>query len=89
MTPFCLITHCFLSTCFINYLQSTGDTETVGELWPTARRQIELALTRCDSQGLVRDSDDWWVFIDWQAELNKQRRRRGCSSTVCRELLRR
>lgn len=55
-----------------NYLQSTGDTETVGELWPTARRQIELALTRCDSQGLVRDSDDWWVFIDWQAELNKQ-----------------
>ncbi len=34
-----------------------------------------------DSQGLVRDSDDWWVFIDWQAELNKQASRR-CSSTA-------
>ncbi|MFW8062547.1 sugar hydrolase, partial [Klebsiella pneumoniae] len=50
----------FFVDVLYNYLQSTGDTETVGELWPTARRQIELALTRCDSQGLVRDSDDWW-----------------------------
>lgn len=73
----------FFVDVLYNYLQSTGDTETVGELWPTARRQIELALTRCDSQGLVRDSDDWWVFIDWQAELNKQASAQGCSSTVC------
>lgn len=67
----------FFVDVLYNYLQSTGDTETVGELWPTARRQIELALTRCDSQGLVRDSDDWWVFIDWQAELNKQASAQG------------
>ncbi|KDM21338.1 hypothetical protein AE02_03141, partial [Klebsiella variicola] len=67
----------FFIDVLYNYLQSTGDTETVGELWPTARRQIELALTRCDPQGLVRDSDDWWAFIDWQAELNKQSSAQG------------
>ncbi len=36
MTPFCLITIVFVDVLY-NYLQSTGDTETVGELWPTAR----------------------------------------------------
>jgi hypothetical protein len=25
----------------------------------------------------VRDSDDWWVFIDWQASLNKQAAAQG------------
>ncbi|STT97367.1 alpha-L-rhamnosidase [Klebsiella pneumoniae] len=25
----------------------------------------------------MRDSDDWWVFIDWQAELNKQASAQG------------
>ncbi len=67
----------FLSTCFITTCKAPATRKTVGELWPTARRQIELALTRCDSQGLVRDSDDWWVFIDWQAELNKQASAQG------------
>lgn len=50
---------------------------TARELWPTARRQVELALTRCDASGVVRDSDDWWVFIDWQASLNKQAAAQG------------
>ncbi|STS90994.1 alpha-L-rhamnosidase [Klebsiella variicola] len=44
---------------------------------PRRGGKIELALTRCDPQGLVRDSDDWWAFIDWQAELNKQSSAQG------------
>ncbi|EMM1920571.1 sugar hydrolase [Klebsiella aerogenes] len=66
----------FVDTLF-NYLHSTGDVTTAQELWPTARRQIELALARCDEQHLVRDSDDWWVFIDWQETLNKQTSAQG------------
>jgi hypothetical protein len=38
----------FFVDVLYHYLQSTGDMETARELWPTARRQIELALTRCD-----------------------------------------
>jgi hypothetical protein len=47
MIPFSLIIHFFVDVLY-NYLQSTEDDKTARELWPTARRQIELALTRCD-----------------------------------------
>ncbi|MCE9898012.1 alpha-L-rhamnosidase-related protein [Raoultella terrigena] len=67
----------FFVDVLYGYLQSTGDSATAQQLWPTARRQVELALTRCDDAGLVRDSDDWWVFIDWQASLNKQAAAQG------------
>lgn len=67
----------FFVDVLYNYLQSAEDIATARELWPTARRQIELALKRCDASGVVRDSDDWWVFIDWQASLNKQASAQG------------
>ena len=67
----------FFTDVLYNYLQSSGDIETVRELWPTAKRQIELALSRCDASGMVRDSNDWWVFIDWQESLNKQAAAQG------------
>ncbi len=67
----------FFVDVLYNYLQSAEDIATARELWPTARRQIELALKRCDASGVVRDSDDWWVFIDWQASLNKQAAAQG------------
>lgn len=67
----------FFVDVLYNYLQSTGDVATAAELWPTVRRQVELALARCDEHHLVRDSDDWWVFIDWQEALNKQTSAQG------------
>jgi glycogen debranching enzyme len=76
MIPFSLIT-LFFADILYNYLHSTEDDKTARELWPTARRQIDLALARCEASGLVRDSDDWWVFIDWQASLNKQAAAQG------------
>lgn len=60
-----------------NYLSSSGDELTARELWPTAWRQVELALERCDASGLVRDSEDWWSFIDWHEALNKQAASQG------------
>lgn len=61
----------FVDTLY-NYLIATQDIATAKELWPVAIRQVELALERCDHTGLVRDSDDWWSFIDWNDSLNKQ-----------------
>jgi alpha-L-rhamnosidase len=61
----------FVSTLH-DYYFSTSDLETLKELWPTAYRQIELALERLDDHHIIKDSTDWWSFIDWQEGLNKQ-----------------
>lgn len=60
-----------------NYFNATGDSSTLNALWPIALRQLELALDRCDAAGLVTDSDDWWSFIDWHEQLNKQAASQG------------
>lgn len=61
----------FVSTLY-DYYEATGDWETLAELFPTAYRQIELALREVDDQGVVRDQDGWWCFLDWGEGLNKQ-----------------
>lgn len=55
-----------------DYFMATHDEKTTMELWPIALNQIEIGLARCDHQGLVLDSEDWWSFIDWHEKLNKQ-----------------
>ncbi|RPH29160.1 sugar hydrolase [Buttiauxella warmboldiae] len=59
------------------YVAVTDDRETLAELWSLAWRQIELALERVAQNGIVRDSADWWSFIDWHEELNKQAASQG------------
>ena len=55
-----------------DYYKATSDAETAAELFPLARRQIELAKESFDGD-VVRDSDKLgWCFIDWSLELNKQ-----------------
>lgn len=55
-----------------DYIAATRDIATLDDLWPTAVRQMELALERVGENGILRDSDDWWAFIDWHETLNKQ-----------------
>ncbi|TCN25364.1 alpha-L-rhamnosidase-related protein [Mesobacillus foraminis] len=62
----------FFASTLHDYYFATNDIDTLKELWPTAHRQIELALERLDENHIVRDSSDWWSFIDWQEGLNKQ-----------------
>lgn len=62
----------FFISCLYDYYNETGDREMLEELYPTAARQAELAEKRVDKNGVIRDSDDWWCFIDWHNELNKQ-----------------
>lgn len=69
----------FFVVSLFDYYQETADRETLTALWPTACRQIELALARVDARGLVRDATDgtWWAFVDWHPELNKQASAQG------------
>ncbi|MFC4306857.1 sugar hydrolase [Cohnella boryungensis] len=62
----------FFTVTLHDYYEATGDGNTLRELWPTARRQVELALERLDDRGIVKDDRTWWSFIDWHESLNKQ-----------------
>ncbi|WP_308284161.1 alpha-L-rhamnosidase-related protein [Priestia megaterium] len=59
-------------TTLHDYYFKVKDHETLVELWPIAYRQIEIALERLDERNILKDSDDWWSFIDWHEKLNKQ-----------------
>ncbi|MEK5395435.1 sugar hydrolase [Paenibacillus sp. VTT E-133280] len=61
----------FVST-LCDYFLATDDRNTLEELWPSAYRQIEIALERLDERGIVTDNETWWAFIDWHPDLNKQ-----------------
>jgi hypothetical protein len=56
----------------LEYAHASGDWETARELWPVARRQLEGVLEYINEDGLFIDPGNWWIFIDWQAVLNKQ-----------------
>ncbi|MEH7416270.1 sugar hydrolase [Neobacillus drentensis] len=62
----------FFAASLHDYYFATSDLETLKELWPTAYRQVELALERLDENHILKDTPDWWSFIDWQEGLNKQ-----------------
>ncbi|MDW8847265.1 sugar hydrolase [Erwinia sp. MMLR14_017] len=62
----------FFVATLADYVAATDDLTTLNDLWPTALRQIELALERVGENGILRDSEDWWAFIDWHESLNKQ-----------------
>lgn len=62
----------FFVDCLYSYYKATGDRQTAEELWPTAYRQIEIALERLDENNIVKDDESWWAFIDWHDDLNKQ-----------------
>lgn len=62
----------FFISCLYDYYKASGDMDTLIRLWPTAFHQARLAVNRLDCRGVVKDSDDWWCFLDWQEGLNKQ-----------------
>lgn len=64
------------SALFVNtlleYAEASGDWETVSDLWPVAKRQIEIVRGHVNDDGLFTDPGTWWIFIDWQDGLQKQ-----------------
>jgi len=59
----------------LDYLKATGDMETARELWPVAKRQLNIIDEYVGENGLVdfeRANREWWVFVDWKEELNRE-----------------
>jgi hypothetical protein len=55
----------------IEYGEATNDWELVEELWPVAYLQAQIILDKLDETGLFQNTDNWWVFIDWNQDLEK------------------
>ncbi|GJM68621.1 alpha-L-rhamnosidase [Paenibacillus macerans] len=55
-----------------DYYAASGDKELLQELWPVARKQLDLAWLKVGDDDLVMDDPSWWCFVDWHPELNKQ-----------------
>ncbi len=55
----------------LEYYEATQDRETLEELWPIAYQQIDHG-KKVLMENKVKDDPDWWVFIDWNDDLNKQ-----------------
>lgn len=56
------------------YVKTTGDIETGTDLWPLAKRQINIAENYLGEKGLIdfdRASRDWWIFVDWKEGLQR------------------
>lgn len=56
-----------------DYYEQTKDRQTLKDLYPVAIRQIEIALTYLNADGVVPDhSGEFWCFVDWGEGLNTQ-----------------
>lgn len=58
-----------------DYLDATGDTATVMDLWPVARKQVQIVRDLVMSDGLVdyaRAMKAYWVFFDWNDKLHRE-----------------
>nr|MBA3686947.1 hypothetical protein [Planctomycetota bacterium] len=70
-----------------DYLADSGDTATARDLYPVARRQVEigLALLRLDLF-LPESGKGWWLFVDWKAGLDHHVAEHGMLVYALRQL---
>lgn len=59
-----------------DYLNTTGDKETVLDLWPVAKKQLENISKYLQPNGLFDNvaaaKAGWWLFVDWSDGLDRQ-----------------
>ena len=71
-----------------DYLEATGDMETVKDLWPVAKKQLDIVRTNVKADGLMdfdKVKKDWWVFVDWKEDLYKEAPLQGVSIFALKE----
>jgi hypothetical protein len=54
-----------------DYVEATGDVETGRDLWPAAKRQLEIIGPDINAEGLYVDPKKMWIFIDWSDKLDR------------------
>jgi hypothetical protein len=54
----------------LDYVHATKDLTVARDLWPVVRRQMEIVGQYVNADGLFVDPGNWWLFIDWNDELD-------------------
>ena len=71
-----LLDYCFLyNVALKEYVTATGDKQTGLDLWPVAKKQLDIAKMYAGADGMmdyVKAGKEWWVFFDWKDGLDKQ-----------------
>ena len=71
-----------------DYLEATKDYETAEDLWPVAKKQIDIVRTNVKSNGLMdfeKVNKNWWIFFDWKEDLYKEVPLQGVSIFALKE----
>ena len=54
-----------------DYVKASGDKAAGLDLWPVAKRQLELIGANVDANGLFVNPNNIWIFIDWERKLDR------------------
>lgn len=65
-----------------DYYLASNDRETVEDLWPVAKKQLDIVRKYIKEDGLMdfeRANKEWWIFFDWKDGLYKEAAFQGFS----------
>lgn len=71
-----------------DYLSTTNDMKTAKDLWPLAKRQLDIINKYVQPDGLLnyeKANAEWWLFFDWKEGLHKQAALQGLSIFALKE----
>jgi alpha-L-rhamnosidase len=78
-----LFDYCFLyNVALKDYVEATGDKQTGVDLWPVAKKQLDIVRKYVGEDGMMDYQEaqkEWWVFFDWKDGLDKQAPVQGIS----------
>lgn len=61
----------FFISVLADFIEQNYDADLLTDLYPVAKRQLELAERLVGEDGLVKTNKDWIVFVDWAEGLDK------------------
>lgn len=61
----------FFVTSLYDYVEHTNDYDALENLYPNAKKAVDLALKQVDSEGRLVLTEEWPVFIDWSNDFDK------------------
>lgn len=70
------------------YAATSNDMETANELWPVAKRQLDIIYKYLQPDGLInyeKANAEWWLFFDWKEGLHKEASAQGLSIFALKE----
>ncbi|MGE5449438.1 MAG: glycoside hydrolase [Bacteroidales bacterium] len=84
-----LYDYCLLyNVALKEYLIASNDRQTARELWPVAKRQLDIIYKYLQPDGLVnyeKANAEWWLFFDWKEGLHKEAALQGLSIFALRQ----